>query len=433
MYFNTLIIMNEDALGYGNRSRKPSGYCKLTMPNRVSCYVQGLRQLPKGQIYRLYLTSKSKQRSVEVGMLQVGINGNKETRWVMNPSSINNSGLNAEEIDGGFIIVSGDNIQGNVVPLVGFSSEPYAWEHLVKNSKTAIIKETANATKAEGDAVAEKTPQIVSQIEPIQIEPIQIEPTQPAETESIALAVGISQSPGEEVEPEPIFRGADQESIDLDEKGIGDQARNSEMLLLKEEVEKLNRTLKESKAIIEALQQQAARTEETTQMDLRHLEPKLKSVETPSASTYMEPPENVSGINEYMNNFLRAFQKSDEPEHRVGCSEVGSIFKKRIPINPFEAQNTGIKWVRITYEDLKSVPSLDSEWTNQAFIMDAYRDYKHFILGKDESGIGYHLGVPGVFNPNEDNPLNIDKIERFSCCHNIPPRAREAGYWIAMV
>ena len=413
MYFNTLIIMNEDALGYGNRSRKPSGYCKLTMPNRVSCYVQGLRQLPKGQIYKLYLTSKSKQQSVEVGMLQVGVNGNKETRWVMNPSSINNSEVSAEEVDGAFIMVSGDDIKGDVVPLVGFSSEPYTWKHLVTNTRQTSPE---HITKAK---------QIIT--------PEAVEASQAnSKTESSKEAEASPKTEASkkvEISPktEAHSMREDLEAMVLDEESIQDNLASDEILELKEEVKQLNRTLKESKAIIEALQRQASKIDEVP--ETQQASPESSTTKSPQS----EPLEKVSGINEYINNFIRKFQAEDRQEQRADYQEIGDIFQKRIPINPFEAQNTGIKWVRITHEDLRSFPSLDPEWTNQALIMDAHRDYKHFILGRDESGLTYYLGIPGVFDLNRESPLNIDKIERFTCCHNVPPKVGEAGYWIAMV
>lgn len=347
MYFNTLIIMNEDAVGYGNRSRRPSGYCKLTMPNRISCYVQGLRQLPKGQIYRLYLISKSRQQSVEVGTLQVSANGNKETRWVMNPVSINDSEVRAEEIDGAFIIVSGDDIKDNIVPLVGFASEAYIWEHLIE----------ARAEEKPVDVMVEAKPEREPEEKPV----------------DMVAKADIEEKPASMREEQPI---------------IIDEELQNEVLELKQEIENLNRTIQESKSIIMELEKEISKARDL--------------------------------------NLIRGIEKED-------CSELEKIFEKRIPINPFEAQNTGIKWVRITYEDLVSIPSLDDEWTNQAMMIEADRDYKHFILGRDESKLAYYLGIPGIFDHQKDSPLKMDKIERFSCCHDIPPKSGEAGYWIAII
>ena len=377
MHFNTLIIMNEDAVGYGNRSRKPSGYCKLTMPNRVSCYVQGLRPLPKDQTYTLYLISKSKQRSVEVGTLQVGTNGNKETRWIMNPASINNSGIKAEEIDGAFIIVSGEDIKDNIVPLVGFSSEAYIWEHLIETKAEAGPSDELAETKVEvgsSDVIAETKAEMKSS--DVIADAANIEKDAQDDTKLIDMVsqVDLGTSMREEY---PIF--AEQEPQD-------------DVLELKQEIEKLNRTIEESKSIITQLEREISKT--------------------------------------------RRFQRNvkDDKEHKENDrKELDKIFEKRIPINPFEAQNTGVKWVRITYEDLVSIPSLDDTWTNQAMMIEADRDYKHFILGRDDSKLTYYLGIPGIFDHHKDEPLRIDKIERFSCCHDVPAKAGEAGYWIAII
>ncbi|NLI89365.1 MAG: hypothetical protein GX366_03015 [Epulopiscium sp.] len=334
MHFNTLIIMNEDTVGYGNRSRKPTGYCKLTMPNRIICYVQGLRQLPRDQKYKLYLTSKNKQKAVEAGTFQVGASGNKETRWNMEPSNIANSGINARDVDGALIVVEGDNSKDRIVPLLGFTSEPYGWEELIDKGKAE-----------------ELAPKEVAQ-------------------ETVKEAVNEERSKKEE--------------------------ENKEIIALKAEVSRLKEIIAQSE--------------------------KAK-----------ENKEETTGINEYVSDFVRKYETSDIIEQKEGYKEIGSVFEKRIPINPFEAKNTGIKWVRITLEDLEALPLLERDWVNQPLIERANRDYKHFILGRDELKLTYYIGIPGVYNSNKTEALNIDKIERFSCCHNIQPKTGEVGYWIARI
>lgn len=338
MHFNTLIIMNEDTVGYGNRSRKPTGYCKLTMPNRIICYVQGLRQLPKDQKYKLYLTSKSRRKAVEAGSFQVGASGNKETRWSMEPSNIANSGVNAREVDGALIVVEGDNSKDRIVPLLGFTSDPYRWEDLID--------------KEESEELASKE---------------------------------IAQETSQEIVQETVK-----------EERSKEEEENKEIIALRAEVSRLKQIIAQSEKI-------------------------------------KENKEETTGINEYVSNFVRKYESSDIIEQKEGYREIGSVFEKRIPINPFEATNTGIKWVRITLEDLETLPLLGGDWVNQPLIARANRDYKHFILGRDELKLTYYIGIPGVYNSNKTEALNIDKIERFSCCHNIQPKTGEVGYWIARI
>lgn len=420
MYFNTLIIMNEGALGYGNRSRKPSGYCKLTMPNRVVCYVQGLRQLPKGQIYRLYLTSKSQEQSIEVGMFQVGANGSKETRWVMNPASINNSGVSADEIDGALIIVDGESIKDNIVPLLGFSVDPYAWEHLVDNKKEILSQK-------------------------VDTKPVAVEPTKPVQKEISVAQVSLMGESSRRIEPEAI-EVEETPKVEEREKVVEpmgmthtiqqvkvDIEQETEVLSLKEEIQKLKCTIEESQEIIKELKKGLQNSLKPAEPEIGQLRTNIEvELEKPELSN-SEPVEKVEGINDYINNFIRKFQTADKREDKVEYAEMEDLFKKRIPINPFEVNNAGVKWVRITHEDLNTLPLLDYEWTNQPLVMDANKDYKHFILGRDEIGLTYYVGIPGIFDPNQDTLRNIDKIERFSCCHNRPPKAGEAGYWIARI
>lgn len=449
--------MNEDALGYGHRTRKPSGYCKLTMPNKVSCYIQGLRQLPKGQMYRLYLTSKSQQKSVEVGMLQVGPGGNKETRWVMNPSNINNSGVNAQEIDGAFVMVSGDDIKGLVVPLVGFSSEPYIWEHLAKNKidqvgpKAASVGEETTPPEKVAQKKETTPPEKVTQKKEIPVEQEQLAAAEPQnkemqrnQTREDQLVKEPKQAPEEQPRPEPkqepprqdakeVLKDMPTEPVKPAERAkeepqpLKSSAEAEELLALREEVERLNRTIQESKAIIEEFQKQRTQAQTTSQ------EPSPSPQPPSEQPAYIEPLEKASNVNDYINNFIRKFQTQEKVVSKPSGVNLQNIYEKRIPINPFEAQGSGIKWVRITYDDLKSFSSLDSEWVNQPFIVESHREFKHFILGRDKSGKVYYIGIPGIFDPSKQSALSIDKIERFTCCKNVTPRAGEAGYWIGIL
>lgn len=411
MYFNTLIIMNEDTSGYGNRSRKPSGYCKLAMPNKVICYVQGLRQLPKGHVYRLYLTSKSKDQSVEVGMFQVGASGNKETRWLMDPSNINNSEIAAMEIDGALIKVDGDNIKETVVPLVGFSTEPYSWQHLLKVEPPKESPEPVKKPAVE--AVEVETPKVAK---------AKVVKPQAAKSEDIkAEQAKVEQVQAEQVKAEEVK----QEQIQKDTR------QENEIALLKEEVKQLNRTIRESKEMIERLQKSHEENNRQKVVSPPKKEAEIEIEAEVELAQMERAVEKPLGINDYINNFIRKFQATEKQEDRVYPKEAESIFEKRIPINPFEVRNTGIRWVRINYDDLATLPSLDKEWINQPFIESAYRDYKHFILGRDQSGLTYYLGIPDMFDPEKESALEIDKIEKFSCCHNVAPGPGEAGYWIA--
>jgi len=389
MYFNTLIIMNEDTPGYGRKSRSPSGYCKLTMPNKVICYAQGLQQLPKGQIYRLYLMSQGKQKSVEVGMFQVGADGNKETRWTIEPANINNSGISAKEVDGALIVVDGEDIKRKTVPLLGFASEPYGWANLIS---LKVKQDPVPKSKA----IIEPTPILKPEPEPeleLEIEMEQVtELEASAERESeVGLEPKMEPVPGATIESGPELEPECELPFDTTlerlEWANTETALKDEINALKEEIKRLNR-------IIEAEELEKTRKTDTE-----------------------------------INDFLGRFQKT----HHASNDVIEKVFKQRIPMHPFQDSHKDIKWVRISHADLTSFPHLDHEWVNQPLIINACNDYKHLILGRDELGLTYYLGIPDVFQPDKNYLLDIERIERFTCRKKGPVKAGKVGYWIALI
>jgi len=357
--------MNEDAPGYGRKSRSPSGYCKLTMPNKIICYAQGLQQLPKGQIYRLYLMSKVRQKSVEIGMFQVEADGNKETRWTIEPTDINNSGINAKEIDGALVMVDGEGVKHQTVPLVGFISEAYRWTNLIE-PKTKLKPETEPELELEPEPEPVLEPEPEPEPEPV-LEP---EPELVPEAECELF----SDLPLER------FEQADMEVVLRDEINV-----------LQEEIKRLNQ-------IIEAGKLEKAR-------------------------------DANMGISDFLGRFQKTHKKMDYPSNNV----MENVFKQRIPMHPFQESYRDIKWVRISHADLLSFSHLDYEWANQSLIIKACNDYKHLILGRDELGITYYLGIPDVFQSDKSHLLEIERIERFTCRKKGPAKAGEVGYWIALI
>lgn len=409
MYFNTLIIMNEDTPGYGQKSRSPSGYCKLTTPNRLICYVQGLKRLPKGQTYKLYLMSKQEEQSIAIGRFEVEESGNRELRWTIDPSDINNSKVNAQQVDGALIVVEGQNLQSIKVPLVGFAQEPYSWVGLMKrkfDNKTEVIQEE-NLTRQDLTKQPKVTQPATGQTQPVtdQSSPQLIQPTtgQSSQPTQPAMVQSPQQSPMGESLAKNISL-LKEELSNLYSETLADN-----ISLLKDEL---------LQAYSESLAQSIAPFQEEIEMLKQQVE-ELKAQlanQIPSQTINEPEAETMPQDNDMARYSLK--QKMED------------MFEKSIPMNPFELNEPHVKWVRITKPELMSLPQLPYEWKIQPFITQSYYKYKHFILGRDSEAMQYYLGIPDIFHPSKRNILEIDKIESFKCCRNTSPRVGEHGYWI---
>lgn len=429
MSFNTLIIMNEDAPGYGQRSRSPSGYCKLSMPNRLTCYVQGLRQLPKGQTYRLYLMSKAKEESVAIGRFEVGESRKKEVRWTIDPANINNSKITAKEIDGALILIEGEDASEFKVSLVGFAREPYSWINMIKTPPVIEqVKAVSFPKTADNKVVAELDCKVADNKVVAELD-CKVADKRAADELGCKRA---DNKVADELECERVNDKVE------DENTFNKQIRDIDSAQIIEDLTYLRTCLNDVVLLREEVERLSLKLESFTRGIYQDISNKVEE-EFLRCKVEQENQNEGQIEDQYVNKVLQKLKEANQGDcledeaakYEIAEKRMNQVFKESMPINPFEKPDATIKWVRITQSELISFPHIMYKWATQPLLTNSYNKYKHFILGQDERSNQYYLGIPDIFHPNKRDILDIEKIEGFHCCRNIPPRVGEHGYWIA--
>jgi uncharacterized protein DUF6128 len=111
-----------------------------------------------------------------------------------------------------------------------------------------------------------------------------------------------------------------------------------------------------------------------------------------------------------------------------------NIFKEYPKMKPFEGKYSDIEWIRIEPADIIYFPIESWLLTNNTFLLNAYRKYKHLILGRNmdcDRGKPYFiLGVPGIYYPKDKVAAYFYGFKDFICCSGAKTKSGEYGYWI---
>jgi len=111
-----------------------------------------------------------------------------------------------------------------------------------------------------------------------------------------------------------------------------------------------------------------------------------------------------------------------------------NIFKEYPKMKPFEGKYSNKEWIRIEPADIIYFPIESWLLTNNTFLLNAYRKYKHLILGRDmdcDRGKPYFiLGVPGIYYPKDKVAAYFYGFKDFVCCSGAKTKSGEYGYWV---
>lgn len=120
MYVNTLITLQENLPTYAQHGQHIMGHVTLMSPGWVKCYVQNLKPAINDSKYTFFIFSKAHQKGVRLGELSK----QKETKWLVDETNIEESGLTLNDIDGVCVI---DETEANGADIIamGFMNGRY--------------------------------------------------------------------------------------------------------------------------------------------------------------------------------------------------------------------------------------------------------------------------------------------------------------------
>ncbi len=114
-----------------------------------------------------------------------------------------------------------------------------------------------------------------------------------------------------------------------------------------------------------------------------------------------------------------------------------NIFREYPSMSPFENKFKSHVFIRIEPSDIIYLPIQTWMFTNNPFLLNGYRKYKHLLLGREKEQLTdeyyFILGVPAIFYPKDKVAAYIYGFKKFVCCKEVKPKAGEYGYWIVEI
>jgi len=411
-YDRFFIMFRQELSGYSIDGREPNGYCKIEVRDgkgRISTYIQGLKPLNDGTMYRVYLISAQNNKSlgIPIGWLDINNRGRGECRWEFNPDNLEGTGLAIEDFNVGAIIIKGDKINDLIAPIVGYKDREVLWKkgfkdfsvhrNNVDEDKNETFKKIQNST----DTIKE---------EKIIKEQIKVQPNKERELD--------------------------------DTKNI---TRNKEITLNKEVTD-------ENKSEIPI--QSEIEQEKVDKIEIpKQMQDTIKESNTTDMPDVNVDKEKVNP-HKIFNDMVSKFyaEMAELEKYKILSSEdkklldleldtkgktvddIEYMFQNNENIIPFERANKAIKWIKVAPFELVTLDLPTWTYIKHQFINAAWKKYKYLILGRysnsQNTNYSYILGIPDTYDEKYSPIAQSLGFKKFICAKGRIFQKGDMGYWL---
>jgi len=403
-------MFRQELSGYSIDGREPNGYCKIEVRDgkgRVSTYIQGLKPLNDGTMYRVYLISAQNNKSlgIPIGWLDINNRGRGECRWEFNPDNLEGTGLAIEDFNVGAIIIKGDKINELIAPIVGYKDREVLWKKGFKDF--SVHRNNVDEDKSETSKKIQNSIDTTKE-EKIIKEPIKIQQNKEEkidDTKNIILdkEIILNKEITDENKSEiPIQSEIEQEKTDMMQ--IPKQAQD---------------TIKESN------------TNDTQDVNKEKVNPH-KIFNDMVSKFYAEMAE----LEKY--KILSSEDKKlldlelDTKEKTV--DDIEYMFQNNENIIPFERANKAIKWIKVAPFELVTLDLPTWTYIKHQFINAAWKKYKYLILGRysnpQNTNYSYILGIPDTYDEKYSPIAQSLGFKKFICAKGRIFQKGDMGYWL---
>ena len=109
-----------------------------------------------------------------------------------------------------------------------------------------------------------------------------------------------------------------------------------------------------------------------------------------------------------------------------------SLQKKYPPLDPFEEGGI-VEGIKISPSDLAYLTFLPFDLGANRFLLHGYKNYKHLLLGRMEGQNRYILGIPGVFDSQEQFMAKMFGFPCFKPIRSFLKPSGQFGYWFRCI
>lgn len=432
-YDRFFIMFRQELSGYSIDGREPNGYCKIEIRDgkgRISTYIQGLKPLSDGSMYRVYLISSQGNKSlgIPIGWLDINNRGRGECRWEFNPDDLEGTGLAIEDFNIGAIIVKGDKINELIAPIVGYRDKEVLWK---KGFKDFSVYANSN-----DDSISNKVSSIQSSV--TITKPESKSNTKAATKDDSDVSKYINISPKEQISPKPKQETKPNNTEEIKkEVNTMPETKLPEMPLNINVDDKSN----EIKQMPNEVPKEDIKKDKTvdTQKDKNNCDNKIEEETNPHkifndmVSKFYAEMAELEKYKILTAEDKKALDLELEPKQEE-IDDIEYMFKNNESIIPFERANRAIHWIKIAPFELVTLNLPTWAYVKHQFINAGWKKYKYLILGRyphsHDKDYSYILGVPDTYDEKYSPIAQSLGFKKFVCCKGRIFQKGDMGYWL---
>jgi len=122
-----------------------------------------------------------------------------------------------------------------------------------------------------------------------------------------------------------------------------------------------------------------------------------------------------------------------ETTHTNTQQLLEAIFSVNTPCEPFTNQDHHVKWVQCDRLEQMPLPPDCLHHNSEPFMLRAWADHEHFLLGITEAGNQYIIGVAGTYSAEDKIHAKRLGFTQFKPLKKERPRTGDEGYWLMFV
>jgi len=409
-----------ETTGYEYKGKTPAGRCLLESRSGEGKLLLWAQDLKPEALYRVYLIFPEGGTFVGIPLsgLTVKSNGKAELRHSFNPADIEGYGRNIENCSIVAILVA----PGTSTPLCGYRDTPIAWRKTFKKLEKAPVE--AKPVK-ESPKPPPPPPVILPDEEKYKRDEQQAKAENKQKDEPDHKDK-ITSKPKAESK-------ADDSKAEPKTKQKPEQKAKSKVVsktmaeITPEELEALT-----SKG--EVITLEVTSSEQSTKLHTETESAVNKANKENISKDESPPPEKTEASSEGVREATISPERLPEGpfdyfEVKAAFeAEVEEIMRSHTRMYPFRKQKRSVHWARISLDEDLTLPEYANELLNTPFVVKAYRQYSHLLLGKtsDDGPKRYYIGVPSIYEPAD----KIIGFRQFKSCENETPVPGDYGYWL---
>lgn len=123
-------------------------------------------------------------------------------------------------------------------------------------------------------------------------------------------------------------------------------------------------------------------------------------------------------------------QESPEPSQPRSFSNIWAHLQEELPsLDPFE-DDAIVETIKITPSDLGYLQSCKLNLGTNQFLLHGYKNYHHLILGRIHGQMQYIIGIPGVYDSQEQFMAKMFGFPCFKPIRECRKKNGQFGYWM---